>query len=399
MDYVQIEPSKGNIENVLIVTDHFTMYAQTYPSKTEIDLATAELLWNNFIIHYGFPIKNISDHGHNFESGLIASLCQMAGVQKLRTSHYHPQRNGQCELFSSTLLNMLGTLTPEQKKDWKTYVPALVHAYNCTRIAATGYSPYYLLFGREPRLPIDLEFGLKRGNQKVPPSRSTYVTQLKRRLRFAHKKAKQVASRQQARHKGLYDQRYRGAELEVGDMVLVRKTAWKGRHKIQDRWESDEYQVIGQPPPGIPVYKVECVAGGRTKILHRNLLLPLKGQIRQPGSLEVEDLQGPDQEEDEEDGMPGVTRAPQVQVGRRNTTPHSSPTQQEKATEKDAFADLKSKVSSDFRHLSDRIDADESSEEEELYTDSLTSHRFHYNRKVVFPSGPYNIQSGRTKYS
>ena len=80
-----------------------------------------------------------------------------------------------------------------------------------------------------------MEFGLKRGNQKVPPCKSTYVTQLKRRLWFAHKKAKQVASRQQARHKGLYDQRCRGTELEIGDLVLVRKTAWKGKHKIQDR--------------------------------------------------------------------------------------------------------------------------------------------------------------------
>ena len=59
---------------------------------------------------------------------------------------------------------------------------------------------------------------------------------------------------------------------------------------------------------------------------------------------------------------------------RRNTTPQSSPTQQEKATGKDAFAELKSKDSTDFRQLSDRLDADESSKEEELYTDSLSSH-------------------------
>ena len=168
LDYLQIEPSKGDIENVLIVTDHFTRYAQAYPSKTQSALATAKLLWNKFIIHYGFPTKLISDQGHNFESELIANLCQVAGVQKLRTSPYHPQTNGQCGWFNSTLLNMLGTLTPEQKKDLKTYVPSMVHAYNCTRHAATGYSPYYLLFGREPRLPIDVEFGLKRGNQKFP---------------------------------------------------------------------------------------------------------------------------------------------------------------------------------------------------------------------------------------
>ena len=105
--------------------------------------------------------------------------------------------------------------------------------------------------------PLMLSSGLK-GESTEPPSKSTYVTQLRRRLRFAHKKAKQVADRQQARHKGLYDRRCRGAALHIGDQVLVKKTAWKGRHKIQDRWESDEYQVIGQPNPGIPVYEVKC---------------------------------------------------------------------------------------------------------------------------------------------
>ena len=63
LDYLQIEPSKGNIENVLIVTDHFTRYAQVYPSKSQTALATAKLLWNNFIIGYGFPDKIISDQG------------------------------------------------------------------------------------------------------------------------------------------------------------------------------------------------------------------------------------------------------------------------------------------------------------------------------------------------
>ena len=173
----------------MIVTDHFTRYAQEYPSKTQTALATAKLLWNNFIVHYGFPTKIISDQGRNFVSELIVNLCQVAEVQKLRTSPYHPQTNWQCEQFNSTLLNMLGTLTHEQKKDWKTYVPAMVHAYNCTKNTATGYSPYYLLFGRKPRLPIDVELGCKRGNQQVPPGRSTYVTML-RRLRFTQKKPK-----------------------------------------------------------------------------------------------------------------------------------------------------------------------------------------------------------------
>ena len=77
-----------------------------------------------------------------------------------------------------------------------------------------------------------------------------------------------MAGRQQAMHKGLYDRRCKGVALDIGDLILVRKIAWKGRHKIQDRWESNEYQVIRQPNPGIPVYEVNSVAGGRTRVLH-----------------------------------------------------------------------------------------------------------------------------------
>ena len=71
---------------------------------------------------------------------------------------------------------MLGILTPQQKTDWKSHVPLLVHAYNCTKNAATGFSPYYLLFGREPRLPVDVEFGLQKGSQKGSLGESGYVS-------------------------------------------------------------------------------------------------------------------------------------------------------------------------------------------------------------------------------
>ena len=91
LDHLKIEPSKGNTKIVLVITDHFTRYAKAFPSKTQTALATAKLLWNNFILHYGFPSKHITDQGRNFESELIENLCQVAGVKKLRTSPYHPR--------------------------------------------------------------------------------------------------------------------------------------------------------------------------------------------------------------------------------------------------------------------------------------------------------------------
>ena len=60
----------------------------------------------------------------------------------------------------------------------------------------------------------------------------------------------------------------------------MKQTAGKGRHKIQDRWESGVYQVVGQPTPGVPVYTVKHVARGRTRVLHKNLLLHLQGRVR-----------------------------------------------------------------------------------------------------------------------
>ena len=95
MDFLSIEPSKGNIENVLVITDHFTRYAQAYASKTQTAQATAKLLWENFIRHYGFPEKFLSDQGRNFESELISELCKLAQVEKVHTTPYHPMTNGQ----------------------------------------------------------------------------------------------------------------------------------------------------------------------------------------------------------------------------------------------------------------------------------------------------------------
>ena len=274
LDYLSLEPSKGNIENVLVITDHFTRYALAYASKTQTAQATARILWDNFICHYGFPEQFISDQGRNFESDLIKELCKIAGVKKLHTTPYHPQSNGQCERFNSTLCNMLGTLSDEEKSDWKSHLGCMTHAYNCTKHASTTYSPYYLMFGRHPRLPIDVAFGLHKPNCSDNCSKSRYIQKL-RRLNSAHKKASKYSSEQAQKYKTIYDKSVKGPQLQVNDLVLVKIVAHKARHKIQDKWESEEYIVIEQPIPGTPVYRVRPVTGTKVRTLHRNLLLPL----------------------------------------------------------------------------------------------------------------------------
>ena len=301
MDYLSLEPSKGNIENVLVITDHFTRYALAYPSKTQTAQATARILWDNFICHYGFPEKFISDQGRNFESDLIKELCKIAGVKKVHTTPYHPQGNGQCERFNSTLCNMLGTLSDEEKSDWKSHLGCMTHAYNCTKHASTTYSPYYLMFGRHPRLPIDIEFGLHKPNCSDNSSKSRYIQKLRRRLNYAFQKASKYSDQQAKKYKQGYDKSVKGPQLHVNDLVLVKIVAHKGRHKLQDRWEPEEYVVIEQPITGTPVYKVKPVNGNNVRTLHRNLLLPLG--VKLEPDYESDDSILEEDSDDEEGGF------------------------------------------------------------------------------------------------
>ena len=120
----------------------------------------AKTLWDQFFVHYGFPEKILSDQGRNFKSQLISELCELTQVKKLRTTPYWPEGNGSCERFNRMLISMLGTLPDDFKSKWTQHISPLVYAYNCTHSNATGFSPYYLLYGQHPLLPIDFEFGV-----------------------------------------------------------------------------------------------------------------------------------------------------------------------------------------------------------------------------------------------
>ena len=169
IDYLTLEKSKGGYEKILVITDHFTRYAQAIPTRNETAQTTAKALYEEFFIHYGFPSKIHSDKGASIESKLIKKLCEIYGMKKTRTNPYHPMGNGMVERFNKTLLNMLGTLPSEKKSDWKSHVITLTNAYNAAVHDSTGYSPHYLMFGRHPRLAIDAFLGLK-SSDDIPTS-------------------------------------------------------------------------------------------------------------------------------------------------------------------------------------------------------------------------------------
>ena len=182
--------------------------------------------------------------------------------------------NGMCERFNHTLLDMLGTLTRYQKTSWKSYVAPLIHAYNCTRHESTGTSPFFLMFGRHPRLPLDIALCLENGEDRQ--NYKDLVNSLRKRLEDSYRIASEAADLSRSQQKKLHDSRIRGAMIQVGDRVLVRALAFDGKHKLADRWEEEVYIVHSQPNAHVPVFMVRKEKEhGKTRTLHRYLLLPI----------------------------------------------------------------------------------------------------------------------------
>jgi transposase InsO family protein len=116
---------------------------------------TNELV-SNFFLRFSPPEQLHSGQGRQFESALLQEVCRTLCIHK---THYHPQGDGLVERFNRNLLSMLATSAKDNPATWETHLPKLCLAYNTSIQASTGYTPFFLMFGREARLPVDIMFG------------------------------------------------------------------------------------------------------------------------------------------------------------------------------------------------------------------------------------------------
>lgn len=274
IDFLHLEKSKGGYEYILVIMDHFTRFAQAYATKNKSGKTAAEKVFNDYILKFGFPHKIHHDQGREFENQFFFHLEKFCHISHSRTTPYHPAGNGQVERFNRTLLGMLKTLTAQEKMDWKAHLNKVVHAYNCTKNDTTGYAPFFLLFGRSPRLPVDLVFGFD--EPKATVRHSVYVDKWQEGLQEAFKIARNNIKKSTDKAEKYYNKTKKCSVLHPGDRVLMRNFVQRGGPgKLRSHWEETVYVVLRRMANDSPVYEIAPEKGeGRTRVIHRNNLLP-----------------------------------------------------------------------------------------------------------------------------
>ena len=281
LDFLHLETSSGGCEWILVLVDHFTRYAVCYATKNKAAKTAAKCMFDDFFLKYGFPNRILHDQGGEFENRLMAELKELSGVKGSHTTPYHPMCNGKAERFNRTLLGMLRTLPETAKTRWKDHLQKMVHAYNATVCRSTNFSPFYLMFGREPQLPIDLLFGNVSPERKHRKPWRAYVKDWRNNMEEAYKVAAEVSKKVGESNKKTYDQKATAAVLPEGARVLVRNLREKGGPgKLRSYWENKIYRVLERRGEG-PVYVVQPEKGGEVRVLHRNHLLPVGEKLRE----------------------------------------------------------------------------------------------------------------------
>ena len=217
IDFLKVDKCSGGYEYILVITDHFARYTQIYVTKKKSARTAASKLYSNFILNFGSPERILHDQGPEFKNELFRNLNKTFGISKLHTTPYYPMTNGLVEQMNSTLIQMLRTLTERNKQNWKDKLNKLTYAYNCTRHSVTGFSPFYLMFGRNPRLPIDFFIENNTDEQNTP---STYIEKWKSRMKEAFGIAAANTKQRRDIDKRKRDQKARLQPFEVGGRVL-----------------------------------------------------------------------------------------------------------------------------------------------------------------------------------
>ena len=279
MDVVgPLKESKSGNKYVLCITDHFSKFSRAFAMPDQVAKRVARIFVDEWVCQWGEPMALHTDQGSNFESELLAQVCDLMKVPKTRTSPYHPQGNAQTERYNQTIINIVAKLTDKSTyDDWDEQIPVAVAAYNATEHATTGFTPNRLMFNREMRHNFD-----KMLPEAVDPEKletwDEYVQRMDQQTREAFQVARETIGRSVLLQKKYYDKNSNLIKYKVGDAVMVRdhRQHEAGTAKLSDKYDGPYFVIDVLSDVNFRLAKTE---NDKAKVIHHDRMHKIKERV------------------------------------------------------------------------------------------------------------------------
>ena len=210
--------SRRGVVYILTCYDPFTKWAEAFALPNKEAATVARVLTERVFCRFGVPIVLLSDNGKEVDGAIMNQLCQLLGIDKMRTTVYKPSTNP-VERFHRTLNAMMGKVLEEDQKDWDIVLPYVMAAYRASRNDVTGYTPNYLVLSREIRGPVDIMLGITVAGEQ-PATYDDFVDETRQRMQCAFNLVRKHLGVAAERNKHHYDLRVRPRPFAVGNKYI-----------------------------------------------------------------------------------------------------------------------------------------------------------------------------------
>ena len=260
-------PSYNGNRYIIVFSDYLTRWPEAKAVKNADGVTTAKFLVEDIIARHGSPRVLLTDRGSNFMSKVVKEVCKIMNTSRVHTTAYHPQTDGLVERFNATLATMLSMFVSSHQKDWDEFIPYVLFAYRTSIQESTQETPFYLLYGRDARLPVDVALSTPTRHYT---SVDDYKTEMLDKLQHAFTLAKENTQLAQQKQKLYSDNKSKEPLFKIGEKVwLYTPTAVKGlSSKLLHPW-SGPFRVIAKTSP-VNFKLQSCDDRQATQIVHAN---------------------------------------------------------------------------------------------------------------------------------
>ena len=206
VDILKLPTSYDGHQYAVVFVDYLTKWPEVFATTDQSSITVAQHFVEQIVSRHGVPSELLSDRGMTFLSKLMNEVYRLMGTHKANTTAYHPQTDGLVERLNRTLLDMLAKTVEKNGKNWDRQLPYVLFAYRASLQESTRESPFFLMYGRDPRLPSEETLS---GRVRETLDVEDYRSEVASGMAEAWELARANVQKAQKRHKRYHNRSYR----------------------------------------------------------------------------------------------------------------------------------------------------------------------------------------------